>query len=513
LVVPALALLTVSGGELAAQTIGSEVAVVRRLVDGDEHQLSSWQLNRRGQELFNAMWTIEEGGGRPLTKGVGKPLNDPTSPLLFPRNFNRISAPDANSCGGCHNLPRSGGGGDIVTNVFVLGQRFDFVTFDPGDGMPTRGSVDEAGNPVQLQSVANSRATLGMFGAGYIEMLARQITAELQAIRNGIAPGGSAALVSKGISFGTLARLADGTWDTSGVDGLPAPSVVSSDAANPPNLIIRPFHQASAVISLREFTNNAFNHHHGIQTTERFGVGTDPDGDGFTDEMTRAEVTAATLYQAFLPPPGRVIPRYRPIEEAVWNGEQLFASIGCTSCHIERLPLDGFGWIYQEPNPYNPPGNLQPGEVATLQFNLNNKNLPLPRLQTHSGITWVHAFTDFKLHDITSGPDDPNREPLHMQSAAGSDPFFAGNGEFLTKKLWGAANERPYFHHGQYTTLREAILAHSGEAIAQRISFEGLSDYDQGSIIEFLKTLQVLPEGTTHLVVDEQFRPRPWPPN
>ena len=40
-----------------------------------------------------------------------------------------------------------------------------------------------------------------MFGSGFIEMLARQMTADLQAIRDGLAPGGSAALMSKGVSF------------------------------------------------------------------------------------------------------------------------------------------------------------------------------------------------------------------------------------------------------------------------------------------------------------------------
>jgi hypothetical protein len=32
------------------------------------------------------------------------------------------------------------------------------------------------------------------------------------------------------------------------------------------------------------------------------------------------------------------------------------------------------------------------------------------------------------------------------------------------------------------------------------------------AIIEFLKTLQVLPPGTHSLVVDESGRPKPWPP-
>lgn len=116
-------------------------------------------------------------------------------------------------------------------------------------------------------------------------------------------------LITKGVSFGSLSRASNGAWNTSSVTGLPAPSLASSGSANPPNLILQPFHQAGAVISLRQFTVNAFNHHHGIQATERFGIGTDPDGDGFVNEMTRADVTAVTLFQATLAVPGRLIPK------------------------------------------------------------------------------------------------------------------------------------------------------------------------------------------------------------
>ena len=42
--------------------------------------------------------------------------------------------------------------------------------------------------------------------------------------------------------------------------------------------------------------------------------------------------------------------------------------------------------------------------------------------------------------------------------------FFAGNRRFITRKLWGIANQHAFGHHGQYTTLREAVLAHAGEA-------------------------------------------------
>jgi hypothetical protein len=204
----------------------------------------------------------------------------------------------------------------------------------------------------------------------------------------------------------------------------------------------------------------------------------------------------------------------RQLEAAVLLGEQRFADVGCAGCHVPALPLTGNGRVFVEPNPFNPPGNLRPGDAPALSVDLNDKVLPSPRLEAdkRTGITWVPAFTDLKLHDITYGADDPNRETLNMHFAAGSVEFFAGNGRFLTKKLWGAANEPPYFHHGKYTTMREAILAHYGEADASRLAFEGLSSHEQDSIIEFLKTLQVLPPGTKFLIVDEKFHRRQWPP-
>jgi len=510
-----LALTALAAGFLmatASAELGKEVSVEHHLMDGEEYTVGIQNLNAHGATLFNAKWTLQEGGGRPLSKGVGAVLADPSDPLLFPRNFNRISAPDSNGCSGCHAQPLSGGAGDIVANVFVLGQRFDFATFDETDPIPTKGAVDENGDPVTLDEIANSRATTGMFGSGYLEMLARQITADLQAARDGLGAGQSAPLASKGISYGTLSRNVDGTWDVSAVEGLAAPSLRSSGPGDPPSLIIRPWHQASAVVSLREFTNNAMNHHHGMQSEERFGVGVDADGDGFIDELTRADMTAVTVWQATLSPPGRVIPGNREIEDAVLNGETKFEQVGCAGCHVRALPLTDWGWIYVEPNPYNPPGNLQPGEAPDLKVNLNSEHLPQPRLREDHGVVWVEAFTDFKLHDVTSGPDDPNRETLNMHFPAGSQEFLAGNSRFLTKRLWGVGNTAPYYHHGKYVTMRQAILAHAGEAQASHDAFVALSDYDKDSIIEFLKTLQVLPRDTEALVLDDQGRPRQWPP-
>src|SRR5262245_48154543 len=107
----ALLVAVVLATQVVAQ-IGAEVAVPVHLQDGQEYTTSIRSLIRFGEQLFTAMWTVQEGAGRPLTKGTGAPLSDPLTPLVFPRQFNRLSGPDTNACSGCHNKPVVGGGGD-----------------------------------------------------------------------------------------------------------------------------------------------------------------------------------------------------------------------------------------------------------------------------------------------------------------------------------------------------------------------------------------------------------------
>ena len=106
-------------------------------------------------------------------------------------------------------------------------------------------------------------------------------------------------LVAKGIEFGAITARPDGTVDSSELDGIDE------------DLIIKPFHQKGVVTSLRQFTNNAVNHHHGMQSSERFGGGVDADDDGFVDELTVGDITALTMWQAILAVPGRVLPTRR----------------------------------------------------------------------------------------------------------------------------------------------------------------------------------------------------------
>lgn len=488
-----IAALPVRGQELMAPifpvspVIGDERALTQhldqRLVEAGRYSFQ--QINAFGKFMFETSFTEADGQGRPNQNGVFPP--DPRNPRVHPENFNRISGPDADSCAGCHNKPRSGGGGDNVANVFVLAQKLSFFN-DPTQ-------PDENGVPLRptLQDAADERNTLGMWGSGAIEMLAREMTAELHGIRSQAVAQAAAAnapvtlpLVTKDVRFGAITASPTGALNTSGVQGVNA------------DLIIRPFHQKGVVVSLREFTNNAYPHHHGMQPVERFGPGTDTDGDGVTDELSVGDITAATVYQAQLAVPGRVIPRNPAITKAINQGEQLFTDLGCAGCHRPELRLNS-PW-YTEPNPYNPAFNLQPTPGSKgFRFDLTKQG-DAPRIEaTPRGVITVRAFTDLKRHDMGNDPLI-NNERIIQNGVPTS--------VFITKKLWGFYSEPHFLHNGRCTTLQHAILAHGGEAQVARDNFANLPDAERRKVIEFLKSLRVLPEGTRSLVVDEFGKPR-----
>ncbi len=109
---------------------------------------------------------------------------------------------------------------------------------------------------------------------------------------------------------------------------------------------------------------------------------------------------------------------------------------------------------------------------------------PSPRLKREAdGSVLVPAFTDLKRHEMG---DELNNELLKHEGVP--------TDQWLTRKLWGFANEPPFLHHGRATLISEAIMAHGGEAQKARDSFAALNSDDQAAIVEFLKTLQSLPE-------------------
>ena len=115
----------------------------------------------RPQRLFTANWTEQEGGGRPLTKGTGAARGPVAAAGRVPRastasrRRTRTPAPAATT----RPTASPAAAATSSTNVFVLGQRFDFVTFDAADTLPTRGTRRrERASRTTLQTSANFRA-------------------------------------------------------------------------------------------------------------------------------------------------------------------------------------------------------------------------------------------------------------------------------------------------------------------------------------------------------------------
>jgi Di-haem oxidoreductase, putative peroxidase len=375
-------------------------------------------------------------------------------------------------------MPRPGGGGDNAVNAFVMAEFQEFTT----DISATAG---------------NERNTVGMWGSGVIEMLAREMSAELQLIRqNAIQEAAKShqpvtqPLITKGIHFGKITARPDGSTDDRSIEGVDY------------DLVIKPFHQKGVIASLRQFTVNAFNHHLGMQASERYGDGVDFDKDGVVDELTRGDVTATMIFQAAMEVPGRVIPRNPVVEQAIQAGEGLFQKIGCADCHVPALTLDSP--IFTGPSPYAIPAGgvsvgtrMSPRGRRPFVFDLTQQG-PRPRPElTADGKVIVRAFTDLKRHRM--GPLCNNEKV--GQNGVPTD-------QFLTKKLWGFYSEPPFMHNGRATTVTEAILMHGDEGQGARDLFTALSKPEQDQLIEFLKSLQVLPEGSRSLVVDPAGQPR-----
>ncbi len=423
-----------------------------------------------GADLFRARFNTLDGQGRPATTGTGAP-RVPDEP-----RFIRSSAPDANSCFSCHLDPGSGGNGDFAVNVFVLAQAADPVTFDIS------------------ASSTNNRNTVGMNGAGAIEMLAVEMSEKLisirekalkEAKRSGLSQ--TRKLIAKGVDFGTITVLPNGMVDPTGIDGVDW------------DLIIKPFHQKGAVVSLREFTNNAMNHHHGMQSVERFGEGLDPDLDNVFDELTIGDITATSIYQAGLEVPTQVMPEEPERQRAVNRGFRTFKEIGCADCHRPKMRLkDPY---FHEPNKFNPAGNAGINDIATYSFNMVTTGKGNRLEPGRNGGAIVRAFTDLKRHNLCD--DDYNHfcnELLPQGNLAGfADPasFTVAveprpTEEFISRRLWDAGSSDPYGHVGDLTTLSEAISEHGGDGRVQRDAFFNLSERRQAEIIEFLKSLQIV---------------------
>jgi len=445
------------------------------------------QLRDAGEILFSARFTTEDGVGRPFATQAILPTKRRRAAQT---PFSRTAGLDANACASCHHQPSIGGAGDFAANVFVSEgfSQADFDTTDP--------------------QFSNERNTNHLFGAGLIELLAREMTQDLQRLRGEALKQSAAsgdvveqALESKGVDFGSLRAHPDGRVDTRPLDGVDI------------DLVVRPFGQKGVMTSLRQFTVNALNHHHGMQADERFGARwtgeADHDGDGHESEITAGDVSALVAWQASLPPPGKHSPDNPLWQQAARRGEARFEALGCAHCHRPALPLDST--VFRDPGPYDAAGTLRSGEatsdsgsnkgpgsgrdpesdsrlhvVPDLQYDLGMLAAVAALPKDAEGRVLVPLWGDLKRHTIADT----------TIAALGNEHLsqrFVERNVFMTGELWGVASTGPYGHRGDMTTLAEIIDAHGGEARAARDAWGVLDAAARDEIIAFLKTLVIDP--------------------
>ena len=441
-----------------------------------------------GDELFEIKYNaidgvgINVGNGRRFSRMPRPDLDGPMSwASVLPH---RITGPNGDSCVGCHSLPTADGAGEIADNT---------VRIDPN----------------REQNGTIERQAPHMFGVGAQQMLAEEMTTDLQALRDAAVESScstrrsqTVALQSKGVDFGSISVSCNriNYRDLDGVD---------------PSLIVKPFEWKGLTATVRDFARGAFHQELGMQAQELVGD-VDADFDGVSNELTVGDITALTVYAAAQPRPvtklelNQVIDQLAPeiVEEqglplddteiaSIQNGEQVFEAVNCSGCHKPSLTANSP--VFSEPSLHPdfrddefPAGSQvrTPQVAITFDITTDMPNNPevLPSGQTlgnfeadENGGAIVRLYADLKRHEMG--------EALAEEIDEGN---VGSNSMFMTEALWGVGATPPYLHDGRATTLVEAIAYHGGDAQESKDAFLALSIEDQTDLIAFLDNLVMI---------------------
>jgi CxxC motif-containing protein (DUF1111 family) len=325
------------------------------------------------------------------------------------------------SCAACHNVPAIGGGG-VMAELRAGRTNADgeFETFDEtGETLFHLFSVPSHGCQPMLPADATvfaRRVPIPLFGAGLVEAIPDE----------------------------TLRALEDPSdRDRDGVSGRAA---IVTDVATGERRVGR-FGWKSQHATLLTFGADAYRNEMGITNDVfpqevAFGISPAqmracdriPDPEDVRDPTTRRRgIDNFATFMRFLAPIER-----EGVNDEVRAGEQVFAAIGCATCHVPALMT-------------GPNAN------------------PLFHRKT------VALFSDLLLHDVGTGD--------------GIKQGAAETNEIRTPALWGLRLRRPLLHDGSAGTPAEAILRHAGEATLAREGFVRLSEVERAALLAFLRSL------------------------
>lgn len=325
-----------------------------------------------------------------------------------------------NSCDACHTGPATGGTGEtIVTKAsrFDAQGRCDMLPQLGGENLrlrvtPQAAALGATRPSVPPEATHQARFIIPfVFGLGLVDAVPQ------------------AAL--------------DALADPDDADGDGISGRVGVDASGRPAR----FGRKADMATLADFTEGAFRLEMGITTpahpseADAGSLPPVPDGaDPAADpELDQATLQAVVDFVRFLAPPSPSEPRDDADRALIEEGRALFASLGCTSCHVPTL---------------------QTGSQASAA--LSERTIAL--------------YSDLLLHDM--GPE--------LEGTCGPG---ASTTEWRTEPLMGLGHRRLFLHDGRVGRVLDAILAHGGEAQAVRDRFAALDRLTQEAVLRFLDTL------------------------
>lgn len=346
--------------------------------------------------------------------------------LLGKAVFERLTVPEeglgplynAERCSACHDVPVTGGSGPLLVLKATRfeGGRCDLLTDEGGDNVQQRATPLLAARGVPREAIprratATTRATgPSLYGLGLVEAIPDD------------------------------AILKREDPDDADHDG------ISGRAPRTPDGRIARFGRKGEAATVLDFVDTALRFELGL-TTPLHPAEETVNGTAVppaTDPKPEPEIDARGMnlladFVRFLAPPARALPASRAARDSVAQGEGLFGSTGCASCHV---PV------------------LHTGRSAIAA--LDRRPVPL--------------YSDLLLHDMGPG----------LADVCGSS---ASPSEYRTARLWGLRYRELLLHHGGARSAREAIAFHGGEAAAARTAFERLAPAQQATLLRFLASL------------------------